>query len=394
MSIQSIKELPIEGKKVFIRVDFNVPLTRDGKVADTTRIDAALPTIRFALEKGVRVILASHLGRPKGKVDMKFSMEPVGMVLAEKLDMEIKLADSAVGDGPFKLASELRDGEVLLLENLRFHPGETSNDESFARALASMADVYVNDAFGTSHRAHASTAGMVPFVEEAGAGFLLEKEVNFFEKLLSSPDKPFVAILGGAKVSDKVGVIRKLMDLVDKIIIGGAMANTFLSAQGFKTGQSRVEEDKISLCKELLQNAKARNIDILLPKDVVIAASLDATETEIVGISEGVDPDKMALDIGPETVEMFLDALTDARTIFWNGPMGVFENPVLAVGTMNLAQGVAKSKGMTVIGGGDSVSAINKAGLADKISHISTGGGASLEMMEGLLLPGLQALAR
>lgn len=393
MSILSIKELPIAGKKVFIRVDFNVPL-KDSKVTDTTRIDAALPTIRFALEKGAKVILASHLGRPKGKPDPKYSMEPVGAVLAEKLGMDIIVADAPVGDGPFKLANELKDGQVLLLENLRWHPGEEGNDESFSKALASMADVYVNDAFGTAHRAHASTAGMIPHVEEAGAGFLMEKEVKFFEKLLSAPEKPFVAILGGAKVSDKVGVIKNLMNLVDKILIGGAMANTFHAAQGHHLGNSKIEEDKLNLCRELIEGAKARNIELILPVDLKYANSLEATETTTVAVIKGVPSDQMALDIGPESAKIFAKALSDAQTIFWNGPMGVFENPVLAEGTMAVARAVAENKGITVIGGGDSVAAINKAGLADKISHISTGGGASLEMMEGISLPGLVALAR
>lgn len=393
MSILSIKELPISGKKVFIRVDFNVP-TKDGKVTDTTRIDAALPTIKFALDKGAKVILASHLGRPNGKPDPKYSMEPVGAVLAERLGMDIIVADAPVGDGPFKLANELKDGQILLLENLRWHAGEEGNDESFSKALASMADVYVNDAFGTAHRAHASTAGMIPFVEEAGAGFLMEKEVKFFEKLLSAPEKPFVAILGGAKVSDKVGVIKNLMNLVDKILIGGAMANTFLAAQGHNLGKSKIEEDKLNLCRELIDGAKARNIELILPVDLKYASGLDATETATVAVIKGVPSDQMALDIGPESAKIFAKALSDANTIFWNGPMGVFENPVLAEGTMAVAKAVADNKGITVIGGGDSVAAINKAGLADKISHISTGGGASLEMMEGISLPGLFALAR
>ncbi|MBU1238494.1 phosphoglycerate kinase [Myxococcota bacterium] len=393
MSILTIDEIPIAGKRVFIRVDFNVPLNKQGEVTDTTRIDKALPTIEYALKKGARVILGSHLGRPKGiGFESAYSMEPVGRVLAQKLGHEVLLADSPTGDSAIKLAAELKEGEILLLENLRFNEGEKKNNEQFSRELASLADVYVNDAFGTAHRAHASTSGMVSHFEYRAAGFLMKKEVEFFERLLLAPEKPFCAILGGAKVTDKVAVIKNLMERVDSILIGGAMANTFLAAKGIDMGASRVEEDKLGLCRELMDAANARNIEFLLPVDLVLADSLEASETRRVGIEIGVPEGLMALDVGPKTREAFAAVIAKASTIFWNGPMGVFENPALAEGTLSVARAVAESKALSVVGGGDSVAAIGVAGVADKISHVSTGGGASLEIMEGKNLPGIMAL--
>ncbi len=396
MAIYSIRELPIEGKRVFIRVDFNVPINKaTGEVSDTTRIDAALPTIRHALERGARVILASHLGRPDGKPNPKYSMQPVGKVLSEKLPgVDIVIADEPTGDGATRLATDLKPNQILLLENLRFSPGEEGNDPAFAKELAALADVYVNDAFGTAHRAHGSTAGMVAHFEEKGAGFLMMKEVEFFTKLLKNPEKPFVAVLGGAKVADKVGVIRNLLDLVNVVVIGGAMANTFLAARGQSLGGSKIEADKFGLCKEIEDAARARGVQFLLPSDLVIADGLEATSVETVPVSHGVPATKMALDIGPESRRAFAEAVSGASTIFWNGPMGVFENPVLAQGTLAVAKAVAESRAVSVVGGGDSVAAINQAGVSDKISHVSTGGGASLEMMEGRILPGVAALEK
>ncbi len=396
MAIYSIRDIPIEGKRVFIRVDFNVPFDKaTGEVSDTTRIDAALPTIRYAQEQGARVILASHLGRPKGKPDPKYSMQPVGKVLAEKLPgVEILVADEPVGDGVTRLAADLKPNQILLLENLRYDSGEEGNDPAFSKELAALADVYINDAFGTAHRAHGSTAGMVEHFDDKGAGFLMMKEVEFFTKLLKNPDKPFVAILGGAKVADKVGVIRNLLERVNAILIGGAMANTFLAARGRELGASRVEEDKFGLCREIEEAARARNVELLLPSDLVVASSLDAVEVETVAAGAVVPADRMALDIGPETRRAFAEVIGTAATIFWNGPMGVFENPVLAEGTLSVARAVATGSAVSVVGGGDSVAAINKAQVGDRISHVSTGGGASLEMMEGRILPGVAALEK
>ncbi len=394
MAILSIRDLPIEGKRVFIRVDFNVPINKTtGEVSDTTRIDAALPTIRHALERGARVILASHLGRPDGKPNPKYSMQPVGKVLANLLPgVDILIADEPTGDGVTRLATDLKPNQILLLENLRFSAGEEGNDPGFSKELAALAEVYVNDAFGTAHRAHASTAGMVAHFEEKGAGFLMMKEVEFFTKLLKAPEKPFVAILGGAKVADKVGVIRNLLELVNVIVIGGAMANTFLAARGKELGGSRVEADKFGLCKEIEEAARARGVQFLLPTDLVIADGLDATVVETVPVASGVPATKMALDIGPDSRRAFAEVVEGASTIFWNGPMGVFENPALAQGTLAVAAAVAGTHAVSVVGGGDSVAAINQAKVADKISHVSTGGGASLEMMEGRILPGVAAL--
>ena len=392
MGIKTISELDIAGRRLFIRVDFNVPLTPEGKVSDDTRIRESLPTIKLAIEKGARVILASHLGRPKGKVDKKYTLEPVASRLAELLGADVTLTDEPVGDGARKVVNDLHGGQVALLENLRFSPAEEANEEAFSRALASYADVYVNDAFGTAHRAHASTVGMTKFVSEKGIGLLMEREVKFLGKLLGDVERPFVAIIGGAKVSDKIGVLDNLLGRVDQVLIGGAMANTFLKAKGGKLGRSLVEDDKLALARAFLKKAAEANIDVLLPRDAVAAAGTKSESGRVVQ-AMAVPEDLAALDIGPETARGFADAIARAKTIFWNGPMGVFESEPFAAGTLAIAQAVAAATGaLSVVGGGDSVAAVHKSGLADKITHISTGGGASLEFLEGKKLPGLAAL--
>jgi phosphoglycerate kinase len=392
MGIKTISELDIAGRRLFVRVDFNVPLTPDGKVSDDTRIRESLPTIKLAIERGARVVLASHLGRPKGKVDKKYSLEPVAARLAELLDADVALTDEPVGDGARKVVNDLKAGAVALLENLRFSPAEEANDEAFSRALASYADVYVNDAFGTAHRAHASTAGITKFVAAKGMGLLMEREVKFLGQLLGEVERPFVAIIGGAKVSDKIGVLDNLAARVDQIMIGGAMANTFLKAKGGQLGRSLVEDDKLALARSFLKKAEETNVDVLLPRDVVAAAGIQADSGRVVQAMM-VPEDLAALDIGPETARGFADAIARARTIFWNGPMGVFESAPFAGGTLAVATAVAGAAGaLSVVGGGDSVSAVHKSGLSDKITHISTGGGASLEFLEGKKLPGLAAL--
>ena len=392
MAIKTVSELDIAGRRLFIRVDFNVPLTPAGGVADDTRIRESLPTIRYALDKGARLVLASHLGRPKGKPEKKYSLEPVASRLAELLSAEVTLTDEPVGDGARKVVNDLKAGAVALLENLRFSPAEEANDEAFSRALASYADVYVNDAFGTAHRAHASTVGITKFVAAKGMGLLMEREVQFLGKLLGDVERPFVAIIGGAKVSDKIGVLENLLGRVDQILIGGAMANTFLKAKGGQLGRSLVEEDKLALARSFLKKAEEATVDILLPRDVVAAAGIKADSGRVVQALL-VPEDLAALDIGPETARGFADAIARAKTIFWNGPMGVFESDPFAGGTLAVAKAVAGAAGaLSVVGGGDSVAAVHKSGLADKITHISTGGGASLEFLEGKKLPGLAAL--
>src|SRR5215468_2184202 len=392
MPIRSVADLSVEGKRVFLRVDFNVPLTPARGVADDARIRASLPTIQKLIERGARLVVASHLGRPKGQADAAYSLEPVGARLADLLGEDVLLTDEPVGDGARKVVSDLRDGQVALLENLRFHPGEEANDDGFARALASYADVYVNDAFGTAHRAHASTVGMIRYVAEKGAGFLMQKEIEFLSKLLGSVEKPYIAVIGGAKVSDKIAVLESLSSRVDKMLIGGAMANTFLRALGQKVGKSKVEEEKLALARSFLKKCDERGVPVLLPRDVVGATSLDASEGRTCSLAD-LDAEELALAIGPETVRGFADELATARTIFWNGPMGVFEKPAFAQGTFGVAKAVASNRrALSVVGGGDSVAAVEQAGVGDGISHLSTGGGASLEFVEGKTLPGIAAL--
>jgi len=389
-TIHSIRDLPIEGRRTFIRVDFNVPL-ENGKVTDASRIDATLPTIKHALERGAKVVLASHAGRPKGKRKPEYSLEPVGAVLAERLKCEVLLTDDCISDAASKVVADLREHQVALLENLRFHSGEEANDEGFARELAKLADVYVNDAFGAAHRAHASVSALPKLFRERGIGFLMESEISALERMRTADTHPFVAILGGAKVSDKIGVLEALLERVDALLIGGAMANTFLAAQGLAMGKSLVENDKLALARSLMQRAQDRKVKLLLPTDVVIAPSLDAESGTIVATTE-VPADAMALDIGPRTVEAFRSAILPAKALFWNGPLGLFEKKPFSEGTFGVAKAGAECGGFTVVGGGDSVAAVNQAGLASKYGHVSTGGGASLEYLEGSAMPGIEAV--
>ena len=396
--VQTIRDLELEGRRVFIRVDFNCPLGEgpDGKikVTDDTRIREALPTIKLAMEKGAKVILASHLGRPKpGKDNSKLSLEPVGARLSEMLGVEVHLPDDCVGDAPKRVVRDLRAGQICLLENLRFHAEEEKDDEAFARQLAELCDVYVDDAFGAAHRAHASVHALPRMVGERAAGLLMQKEIAALGKLVDGADRPYVAVLGGAKVSDKIDVLDSLLERVDALVIGGAMANTFLAAKGLDVAASKVESDKLPLARTIMEKAKSKNVDLLLPVDVVVAAGLDAAEGSIVD-ADKIPAGTMALDVGPRTVDLFAKKFAGAKTILWNGPLGLFEKEPFSKGTFGVARAIADSKAFTVIGGGDSAAAVHDAGeeVAAKISHISTGGGASLELLEGKKLPGIEAL--
>jgi phosphoglycerate kinase len=386
----SISDLDVSGKRVFMRVDFNVPLA-DGKITDDTRITAALPSIRYVIEKGGRLILASHLGRPKGKPEAKYSLKPVAARLAELVGKPVQFAPNCVGPEVEKMVSGLKNGDVLLLENLRFHSEEEKNDSAFAKQLSALCDVYINDAFGAAHRAHASTAGMTAFVKQAAAGFLMQKEIESLNHALTKAEKPYVAIVGGAKISDKIELIENFMNIADSILIGGAMAYTFFRAKGIPTGKSLVEADKIDLAKELLSRAPQKRVSIELPVDHVVAAGLDSSEFEVVPV-EQTPPDRMGLDIGPETVLRYSQIIRRAKTIVWNGPMGVFENPKFAQGTFGVARAVAEANAFSIIGGGDSAAAVAQSGMESKITHISTGGGASLEFLSGQKLPGVEVL--
>ena len=387
----TIEDVQVKGKKVLVRCDFNVPLDADKNITDETRINAALPTIKYLLENGAAVILCSHLGRPKGEFNMKYSLAPVAKRLSEKLGFEVKLAEDVIGPSAKKLAAEVEPGKAVLLENVRFHAEEEKNDPAFAKELASMAELYVSDAFGTVHRAHASTAGVADYLP-AVAGYLIGKELNFLGNAVENPARPFVAILGGAKVKDKIGVITNLLEKVDTLIIGGGMAYTFSKAMGGEIGDSLLDAERIDLAKDMMKAAEAKGVKFLLPVDTVIANDFD-NPTEIKVVESGKIPEGwQGLDIGPKTVELFSEAVKAAKTVVWDGPMGVFEKPEFAKGTLAIATAMAESDAITIIGGGDSAAAVTQMGLAPKMSHISTGGGASLEFLEGKVLPGVACL--
>lgn len=395
MNKLSIDNLDLKGKRVLVRVDFNVPLDENQKITDDIRITSAIPTIKKIINDGGKAILMSHLGRPKGQVKAEFSLKPVAVRLAELLDMDVKFVDDCVGEQVKSVVSKLNDGDVLLLENLRFHKAETDNDEEFSKQLAELGDVYVNDAFGSAHRAHASTEGVTKFISQSASGYLMQKELDYLGKAISDPVRPFTAILGGAKISGKIDVIENLLPKVDNLIIGGGMAYTFFKAMGYEIGTSLLEEEKIEMAKEILEKTKNSKAKLFLPKDVKITAEFKDTPAEAVVAVNEIPADKMALDIGEMTIEEFKAIVVSSKTVVWNGPMGVFEFDNYAGGTNAIAEALVEATtngAVTVIGGGDSAAAIKKAGLDDKVSHVSTGGGASLEFLEGKILPGVEAL--
>jgi phosphoglycerate kinase len=389
-----VEDLDIKGKTVFVRVDFNVPLNDQGEIRDDTRIKASLPTINYLLAKGARLVLASHLGRPKGKFDPNMSLKPVAARLGALIGREVIFAPDCVGDEVDKLKAGLEDGQVLLLENLRFHEGETKNDPRFSKRLAAGIDLFVNDAFGSSHRAHASVVGIIDFVPKSAAGYLMRLEVEHLRKAIHSPAKPYVAILGGAKSEDKIPVIENLLNKADAILIGGAMAYTFLKAQGYAVGRSLVEADKLEIALSILAKAKDKNVDFLLPLDHVLAVSIESGAVAKITDAYPFPEEMMGVDIGPRTIARYSEIIAKAKTIVWNGPLGVFETPAFAQGTLKIAQAVAASGAISIIGGGDSIAAVAKAGVSDKITHISTGGGASLEYLAFETLPGIEALEK
>ena len=391
MNKKTVKDIDLKGKKVFVRCDFNVPMDENQNITDNTRIVAALPTIKYLLEQNCKLILASHLGRPKGEFKPEFSLAPVAKELSKLLGQEVIMAKDVIGEDAMSKAANLKEGEILLLENVRFHKEETDNDPEFSKKLASMAEVYVNDAFGTAHRAHSSTTGIASYLP-AVAGFLIEKELKFLGNAVNNPERPFVAILGGAKVSDKIGVIDSLIEKVDTLMIGGGMAYTFFKAQGLEVGNSICEMDKLDLAKEAMEKAKQKGVKLMLPVDTKIGKEFKAdTESKVVSYKE-IPAGWEGFDIGPETIKMYEEELKTAKTVVWNGPLGVFEFDQFAVGTNAIAKILSEIEATTIIGGGDSAAAVKKAGLEDKMTHISTGGGASLEFLEGKKLPGIEAL--
>ncbi len=395
---KTVDDIAVQGKKVLVRCDFNVPL-KEGKITDENRLVAALPTIQKLIADGAKVILCSHLGKPKGEPKPELSLEPVAIRLSELLGKEVKFAadDNVVGENAKAAVAAMNDGDVVLLQNTRYRKEETKNEPAFSEELGSLADIFVNDAFGTAHRAHCSTVGVVDYVDEAVSGYLIEKELKYLGEAVENPQRPFVTILGGAKVADKLNVIENLLSKADTLIIGGGMAYTFLAAKGYGTGKSLLDETKIDYCKEMMAKAEEKGVQILLPVDCAIATSFpDPIDAEIpveIVDADKVPADYMGLDIGPKSAEMFADAVKNAKTVVWNGPMGVFENPTLAKGTFAVAEAMAATDAVTVIGGGDSAAAVNQLGFGDKMSHISTGGGASLEFLEGKELPGIAAMS-
>jgi phosphoglycerate kinase len=394
MEFKSIEEIGIEGKRLFLRVDFNVPLDKKGAVTDDTRIRAVLPTLNYALSKKAKVILASHLGRPKGQPDPQYSLAPVARRLSELLKKDVKLAPDCVGPEVEKMTAELKPGDILLLENLRFHKGEEKNDPEFARSLARLAEVYVNDAFAVSHRAHASVEGMTKFFKDKAAGFLMKQELHYLGQVMENPTRPLVAVIGGAKVSGKLEVLQNLTPRVDKLIIGGGMAFTFLKSRGIEVGKSLVEDDLLKTAREILESANRKGVQVFLPVDCIAADKMDASaQTKVVPV-EKIPPAWMGLDIGPATIARFGEALQNAKTVLWNGPMGVFEMEPFSRGTMEMVRQIVKSGAVSVIGGGDTDLAVHKSGEAERISYISTAGGAFLELLEGKKLPGVEALKK